>query len=110
MIALQNLLGNALKYTPEGGKVGVTVEAVADALSVEVKDSGFGIGETDALRVFDRFYRADDKRVRETTGSGLGLALSREVARLHGGDITVESQIDHGSTFTLTLPINAEAV
>lgn len=110
MILLQNLVGNALKYTPDTGKVQVNVDATSDMLTVDVKDSGIGIGEADAEHVFDRFYRAEDRRVRDTTGSGLGLALSREIARLHGGDITLESQIDHGSTFTLTLPITAEAV
>ena len=110
VIAFQNLLGNALKYTPEHGKVEVAVEASAELLTVEVKDSGIGIDQKDLGHIFDRFYRADDKRVREISGSGLGLALSREVVRLHGGDITAESELDRGTAFTMTLPITVEAV
>lgn len=110
VVSLQNLVGNAIKYTPTGGKVEVIVETSATQLSVDVKDSGYGISEADLPHVFDKFYRADDKRVREVTGSGLGLALSREVVRLHGGDITVESQVDRGTTFSLTLPITNETM
>ena len=75
---------------------------------MEVKDTGIGIGEADRAKIFEKFYRAGDSRVAEVTGSGLGLALAREVVRLHGGDITVDSQVDKGSTFTLTLPIHVE--
>ncbi len=110
IVSLQNLVGNAIKYTPKNGKVEVIVENTNTCLSVDVKDSGIGIGEADLPHVFDKFYRADDKRVREVTGSGLGLALAREVVRLHGGDITVESQVDRGTTFSLTLPITVEAM
>lgn len=110
VIAMQNLVGNAIKYTPEAGKVEVIVEATATQLTVEVKDTGIGIGEADLPHVFDTFYRAEDKRVRDIAGSGLGLALSREVVRLHGGDITVESQTDRGTTFTINLPITVEAM
>ncbi len=109
VLALQNLVGNAIKYTPAGGQVQVNVETDAKQLTVEVKDTGIGISDQDAKRIFDKFYRADDPRVSETTGSGLGLALAREVIRLHGGDITAESQINAGSMFALTLPIVSEA-
>lgn len=107
-VAFQNLVGNAIKYTPKGGRVEVVVEAATDVLTMEVKDTGIGISETDMAHVFDRFYRAEDKRVREVAGSGLGLALSREVVRLHGGDIAVDSELNRGTTFTLTLPIANE--
>ena len=109
MLALHNLVGNALKYTPEGKQVVVTVDYQDNALSVNVTDTGIGINEEDAERIFEKFYRAHDERVHQITGSGLGLALAREVIRLHGGDITVQSQIDQGTTFTLTLPVHAQA-
>lgn len=109
VLALHNLMGNALKYTPEGGQVTVTVEASADRLVVEVADTGIGIAEEELERIFEKFYRSRDRRVADCKGSGLGLTLAREVVRLHGGDITVESELDHGSTFTLTLPLLMEA-
>lgn len=103
--ALHNLVGNALKYTPPGGKVTVRVEAPeAGGLIVHVIDTGIGIDPDECERIFDRFYRANDRRIAHVTGSGLGLALAREIARLHGGDVEVESKLDQGSTFTITLP------
>jgi signal transduction histidine kinase len=108
-LAMHNLVGNAIKYTPAGGRVGVRVRVDDSALAFDVADTGIGISETDAARLFERFYRAKDERVTAITGSGLGLALARDVARLHGGDVTFESMIDQGSTFTLTLPMSAAA-
>ncbi len=108
-MVLHNLVGNALKYTPEGGEVKVRVEVTPGELIVEVKDSGIGIAEGDLERVFEKFYRASDGRVKDITGTGLGLSLAREMARLHGGDITAESEIDKGSTFTLRVPVSAGA-
>ncbi len=103
--ALHNLIGNAIKYTPAGGRVEVKVHfAENDAMTVWVIDSGIGIDESQQERIFERFCRADDRRIAQVTGSGLGLALARQIARLHGGDVTVESAIDQGSTFTLTIP------
>ena len=110
LVAVHNLIANALKYTPDDGKVGVTVEAREGRLIVDVTDNGIGIGPDDLGRVFDKFYRAKDARVGKIQGTGLGLTLAREVARLHGGEIDVESQLDKGSTFTLTLPAPAEGV
>jgi signal transduction histidine kinase len=109
MMTLHNLLGNALKYTPEGGNVSVVVKDEAKRLIVDVTDTGIGVNEKELQLIFDKFYRAKDPRVAKITGTGLGLALAREVARLHGGDITVQSQLDKGSTFTLAIPI-AQAV
>ncbi len=109
VLSLHNLIANALKYTPAGGQVAVHVDASASELVVAVADTGIGIPQDDLDRIFERFYRSKDPRVLKTAGSGLGLALAREVIRLHGGEITVHSEIDKGSTFTLTLPIVREA-
>lgn len=103
--ALHNLIGNAIKYTPPGGKVTVQVETPqGGGMDIAVIDTGIGIDPDECERIFERFYRADDRRIAHVTGSGLGLALAREIARLHGGEISVSSQINEGSTFTLHLP------
>lgn len=109
MLAAHNLLGNAIKYTPEGGQVTMRVEESGGQLVMEFVDNGIGIREEEHEKIFEKFYRARDKRIAGITGSGLGLALAREVARLHGGDIAVRSQVDKGSTFTLTLPMPKSA-
>jgi signal transduction histidine kinase len=109
VLALHNLIGNALKYTPEGGKVEIRVEANEQELRVDVVDTGIGVAPEESELIFERFYRAKDTRVAGITGTGLGLALARDVVRLHGGDINVQSQLNHGSTFTLTLPTMAAA-
>lgn len=106
-LAMHNLIGNALKYTPAGGTVTVRVAADERELVFEVIDTGIGIDEADQPRIFERFYRAQDKRVEGITGSGLGLALARDVVRLHGGDITVESVLDEGTTFVMRVPNGA---
>ncbi|MFN0011780.1 MAG: ATP-binding protein [Phycisphaerales bacterium] len=105
-LAVHNLLGNAIKYTPAGGAVSLRADTTADgkSLCISVTDNGIGIKPEECDKVFEKFYRAQDRRITGITGSGLGLALAREVARMHGGDITLTSQIDKGSTFTLSLP------
>jgi signal transduction histidine kinase len=109
LVAMHNLVGNALKYTPIGGSVTIDVQTDAKQLAFAVRDSGIGISADDAERIFERFYRAKDPRVEKITGTGLGLTLAREVVRLHGGEITVDSELNKGSTFTITLPVAAEA-
>ncbi len=104
VIALGNLLGNALKYTPPGGEVTVAVEEADGKLSISVADTGIGISDAELELVFEKFYRAKDPRLEQISGTGLGLTLSRQVARLHGGDITATSRLNKGSTFTFTLP------
>lgn len=104
-LTVHNLVGNAIKYTPSKGKVTVRLEESRGQVNIEVADTGIGIKPDELEKVFERFYRAKDERVSKITGTGLGLTLAREVARLHGGDVTVESQINKGSTFTLTLPL-----
>jgi PAS domain S-box-containing protein len=105
--ALVNLLGNAAKYTPAGGKVTFRVDVAANRLQFQICDTGIGIASDELPHVFERFYRSSDDRVRELTGSGLGLALTQEVARLHGGEVTAESQLDQGSTFCMTIPVDS---
>jgi signal transduction histidine kinase len=108
-LALHNLVGNALKYTPDGGRVTVTASVEKGRVSIAVSDSGIGIGPEDVEKVFEKFYRCQNAVASHVKGSGLGLPITREVARLHGGDVTVESEPGSGSTFTLTLPIAPEA-
>ena len=102
---LVNLLGNAIKYTPEGGRVAFRIHATDQNLEIDVEDTGVGIAENELPKVFDKFFRSDDARVQEQQGTGLGLALVQEVVRLHGGRVSVESEIDKGSTFQVVLPI-----
>ena len=104
-----NLLSNAVKYTPAGGTVRVRVYRREDLAAVEVTDTGIGIAEEDLPYIFERFYRADRSRSRATGGSGIGLAIARTLARAHGGDVTAESRLGHGSIFTVTLPAQEDA-
>jgi signal transduction histidine kinase len=100
-----NLIDNAIKYTPEGGAVTVTLAADSRNVSLRVQDNGIGIPEEDIAHIFDRFYRVDKARSRATGGTGLGLSIVRQMVQLHGGDIQVESTANQGSVFTVTLPI-----
>jgi signal transduction histidine kinase len=109
-MAIHNLVGNALKYTPAQGQVTVNVAIDRTLLTVDVVDTGLGITEEDQKKIFEKFYRAKDPRIGKIPGTGLGLTLAREVIRLHGGDIAVHSELNKGSTFTLTLPVVVEAV
>jgi signal transduction histidine kinase len=101
---LVNLLGNAVKYTPSGGRVAFRVNFTDQEIEISVADTGVGIAPHELPKVFDKFFRSDDPRVQEQTGTGLGLALAQEVVRLHGGRLTVESELNKGSTFTVFLP------
>ena len=109
-VALVNLLGNAAKYTPEGGRVRFHVEVSEDAMRIDVEDTGIGIAADELPQVCDKFFRSSDPRVHEETGSGLGLSLTIEIVRLHGGKLTINSELNKGSTFTVTLPLAAERV
>jgi two-component system phosphate regulon sensor histidine kinase PhoR len=104
--SLVNLLGNAVKYTPEQGTVRLLVEQDEAQLLFHVEDTGIGIAAEELPRICEKFFRSSDARVQNITGSGLGLAFSQEVARLHGGRITIKSEINKGSRFTLSLPLN----
>lgn len=102
--AVHNLLENAVKYSDAGATVDCSVEVDGDTVSVIVRDHGIGIPTRDLERIFERFYRVDRARSRETGGTGLGLAIVRHVAAHHGGDVTVTSEEGVGSTFALRLP------
>ncbi len=102
---LVNLLGNAAKYTPEGGQVHFKVQVKPDALQIDIEDTGFGISAEELPKVFDKFFRSSDPRVQQQTGSGLGLSLVQEVVRLHGGRLSVQSELNKGTRFTVSLPL-----
>jgi len=103
-VGIINILGNAVKYTPEKGKIKFTLTEQDDVIVFEVIDNGYGISKEDLAHIFDKFYRSTDPRVTEQTGSGLGLALTSEIIRLHGGEVEVSSKIDEGSHFVIRLP------
>jgi signal transduction histidine kinase len=99
-----NLVENAVKYTPSGGRVEVTAGTDEDEVIVRISDTGIGIPAENLARIFERFYRVDKARSKETGGTGLGLSIVRHVAENHGGRVTVESTLGEGSTFTVHLP------
>lgn len=101
---LRNLLQNAIKYTPEQGKVSVSAQAFQQEVQVAVRDTGVGIAPEQLPMIFKHFYRADTSRTRETGGSGLGLAVVKHLVHAHGGRVTVQSHVGQGSCFTFTLP------
>ena len=101
---ITNLVDNAIKFTPEGGTVEVSVGATAATAIITVTDTGRGIPADDLTRIFDRFYRVERSRSRGAGGTGLGLAIARHIVEAHGGRITVTSRINEGSTFQVTLP------
>jgi two-component system phosphate regulon sensor histidine kinase PhoR len=99
---INNLVHNAIKFTPEGGTITVTAEANDEDVTIRVDDSGPGIPKEDQRRVFERFYKAD--RARSRGGTGLGLAIARHIVEGHGGQIWVESVPGQGATFCFTVP------
>ncbi len=99
-----NILENAMKYTPKGGIITVTIRQEGARVVVSIKDTGIGISADERSLIFERFYRIDKARARSVGGSGLGLAICRHIIEVHGGSITVESQPNKGSTFHTTLP------
>lgn len=102
-----NLIDNAIKYTHENGIVRVTAEAKNNSVYIHVSDTGIGIMQQDLSRIFERFYRVDKARSRETGGTGLGLSIVKHIVEAHDGSVTVQSEYNHGTTFTITLPDNS---
>ncbi len=101
---LLNLLDNAIRYSPDGGTVSLRLRRVGRVAVIDVADTGIGIPEEDIPHIFERFYRVDKARSRAEGGAGLGLAIARHIAEVHGGRIEVASQLGRGSTFSLWLP------
>jgi two-component system phosphate regulon sensor histidine kinase PhoR len=100
---LINLLHNAIKFTPPGGEIALSAEAIGNAVAISVADTGIGIPADDLLRIFERFYKVD--RARAGEGTGMGLAIAKHIVQAHGGDIWAQSEEGKGSKFTFTLPI-----
>jgi signal transduction histidine kinase len=107
LIVVRNLISNAVKYSPVGAGVKVRLLPDGTSASLEVTDRGIGIAKEDQDRLFTRFGRIENKATAHTSGTGLGLWLSREIARMHDGDLTVDSEVGKGSTFTLEIPIDS---
>ena len=102
--AVYNIVDNAIKYTPEGGFVKLGLDLDGGAVHVAVEDNGPGIPDEEKEHIFERFYRLDDSRARDTGGTGLGLAIAKEAVQLHGGNIEVKNSENGGSIFVITLP------
>lgn len=105
-VALVNLLSNAAKYTPTNGKVAMKVRVADGSMVVDVEDTGIGISADELPRVFDKFFRSQSEHVQRITGTGIGLSMAQEVIHLHDGELSVQSEIGKGTTFTATMPIN----
>lgn len=103
---MMNVIGNAIKYTPDGGHIHITAGSTEDTVWMEVSDDGIGIPEKDRERIFDRFYRVDKARSRESGGTGLGLSIAREIVSRHHGSIALAPHPGQGTTVRLTLPIS----
>jgi two-component system phosphate regulon sensor histidine kinase PhoR len=103
--AVMNIVSNAIKYTPEGGQVTISTSTENGFVNLTVRDSGIGISESDLPHIFDRFFRVKGKATRHITGSGLGLALVKEVVEAHQGYIEVSSELEKGTTFSLSFPL-----
>lgn len=104
---IMNIVSNAIKYTPDGGKIAITAGTTGKSVFVRISDNGIGIPEKDLPRLFERFYRVDKARSRESGGTGLGLSIAKEILNQHKGDIRIESVYGEGTDVTITLPIGA---
>jgi signal transduction histidine kinase len=104
--AVTNVIANAIKYSPPGREIRVSVRTDGSDLLIEVADKGYGIAPEDVKRIFEKFYRVPRVESADEPGTGLGLAFVREIMDSHGGYVTVESEVGAGSTFTLRLPVD----
>jgi two-component system sensor histidine kinase VicK len=102
-----NLITNAVNYTPEGGEISVAARREGNDVYISVRDNGIGIPEENLGHLFDRFYRVDKARSRESGGTGLGLAITYEIVQKHHGEISVESRVGEGSVFTVRIPVDS---
>jgi signal transduction histidine kinase len=102
---LENLIENAIKYTPKGGSVSLALDAGPEQIVTSISDSGRGIEEADLPHIFERFYRAAKHRSGEPEGTGLGLAIAKRILQLHGSPIQVESRLGAGTRFSFQLPV-----
>ena len=102
-IAITNLLSNAVKYNRDGGEIRLTIEETEDAVQIRVADSGIGISEDEAVKIFDKFYRSHDERVQAIGGHGLGLALTKQIVELHHGSLTLDHERAEGAEFIINL-------
>ncbi|RSI66316.1 cell wall metabolism sensor histidine kinase VicK [Streptococcus oralis] len=107
---IDNILNNAIKYSPDGGKITVSMKTTDDQMILSIKDQGLGIPKQDLPKIFDRFYRVDRARSRAQGGTGLGLAIAKEIIKQHNGFIWAKSEYGKGSTFTIVLPYDKDAV
>lgn len=107
---IDNILNNAIKYSPDGGKITVSMKTTDDQMILSISDQGLGIPKEDLPKIFDRFYRVDKARSRAQGGSGLGLAIAKEIIKQHNGFIWAKSEYGKGSTFTIVLPYDNDAV
>ena len=107
---IDNILNNAIKYSPDGGKITVTMKTTDDQMILSISDQGLGIPKQDLPRIFDRFYRVDRARSRAQGGTGLGLSIAKEIIKQHNGFIWAKSEYGKGSTFTIVLPYDKDAV
>ena len=104
---LGNLISNAFKFTPRGGNVALSVAPVGENVVITVADTGAGISPEQLPHIFDKFFQADNQAQAASKGTGLGLAIAKEIVEAHGGRTTVESRVGEGTTFVVTLPIEA---
>ncbi len=102
--ALRNLVGNALKYTPSGGRIHLSIQQQKDTVSIHVEDNGYGISADDLPFIFDRFYRVHNDDTKDIEGNGLGLAIVKSIVEAHGGQVSVNSKVGQGSCFSISLP------
>jgi len=107
---IDNILNNAIKYSPDGGKITVSMKTTDDQMILSISDQGLGIPKEDLPKIFDRFYRVDKARSRAQGGTGLGLAIAKEIVKQHNGFIWAKSEYGKGSTFTIVLPYDRDAV
>ncbi|WP_431031696.1 cell wall metabolism sensor histidine kinase VicK [Streptococcus anginosus] len=107
---IDNIINNAIKYSPDGGKITVSMKTTETQMILSISDEGLGIPKKDLPKIFDRFYRVDKARSRAQGGSGLGLAIAKEIIKQHHGFIWAKSEYGKGSTFTIVLPYDKEAV